>query len=459
MYQALPDIRGFIFRNGIGGRHVISKDEFQADKSIDVSALLGGEFEYGSYQLSARLISNGVGLLIVQVLGNLSALIDGLNSSTSYNRSLDFDTGLHTTRSILGNSTYASITYCSFPNQVCVYNLSSSDGLPEVSFKLDNEVVDAAAKATSRGEGFVRLSGVTQVGPPEGMRYDSIARLLSSSSNSTCNNATGYLLVPASSVANTVTIVIGAGTNYDQTQGTPASNSSFKGEDPASYVESVTSAASKETETVIHTAHVADYSSLATLFNLSIPDTTNSAGTKTATLLTNYNQNGNSSPYLEATLFDYGRHLFISSSRENSLPPYLQGNWATDLSNAWNGDYHANINLQMNYWGVPETGSAPLQSPLWNYMHDTWVLRGQETAQLLYGTNASSPAWVLHDGINIFGHTAMKEDASWANCPASGAWMMQHVFDEWDYNRNTTWLASQGYPLLRGAGNGRPYTQ
>lgn len=49
-------------------------------------------------------------------------------------------------------------------------------------------------------------------------------------------------------------------------------------------------------------------------------------------------------------MFDYGRHLLISSARSNSLPANLQGKWATALENAWGADYHANINLQMNYW-------------------------------------------------------------------------------------------------------------
>lgn len=33
--------------------------------------------------------------------------------------------------------------------------------------------------------------------------------------------------------------------------------------------------------------------------------------------------------------------------------------------------------------------------------------------------------------------------------PASAAWMMLHVFDHYDYNRNITWLTESGYPLLK----------
>jgi alpha-L-fucosidase 2 len=34
-------------------------------------------------------------------------------------------------------------------------------------------------------------------------------------------------------------------------------------------------------------------------------------------------------------------------------------------------------------------------------MQNTWILRGTETAKLLYGAPAG---WVTHDEMNIFGH-------------------------------------------------------
>lgn len=177
-----------------------------------------------------------------------------------------------------------------------------------------------------------------------------------------------------------------------------------------------------------------------------MPDLTNSAGIETSILIDSYIANGTGDPYLESTLFAYGRHLFISSSRDNSLPPNLQGRWSYGLEAAWSGDYHANINLQMNHWGVDETGLGSLQVALWNYMQNTWVPRGSQTAQLLYG----APGWVTHDEMNIFGHTGMKSAAQWADYPASAAWMMQHVWDHYEYSQNVTWLQEQGYPLIKG---------
>lgn len=72
--------------------------------------------------------------------------------------------------------------------------------------------------------------------------------------------------------------------------------------------------------------------------------------------------------------------------------------------------------------------------------------RGQGTAKLLY----DAPGWVVHNEMNIFGHTGMKSGESWANYPAAAAWMMQHIFDHWDYSQDEEWLQTQGYPMLKG---------
>ena len=117
------------------------------------------------------------------------------------------------------------------------------------------------------------------------------------------------------------------------------------------------------------------------------------------------------------------------------------------MTAAWSADYHLDVNLQMNHWGVDETGLGALQVSLWNFIENTWIPRGTETAQLLY----DAPGWVTHDSINIFGATGMKaNDPTWADYPASSAWVMQHVWDHYDYSQNVTWFQEQGYPLIKG---------
>jgi alpha-L-fucosidase 2 len=111
-----------------------------------------------------------------------------------------------------------------------------------------------------------------------------------------------------------------------------------------------------------------DYQSLTNAFSLELPDPAGSAGLETSFIISRYNYRGAGDPYLESLLFAYARHLFISSSRGNFLPPNLQGRWTSELGVAWSADYHADINFQMNLWGIDQTGLGGLQVSAWNYM-------------------------------------------------------------------------------------------
>ncbi|KAE8150230.1 Six-hairpin glycosidase-like protein [Aspergillus avenaceus] len=391
----------------------------------------------------SRLHGDTTGYGSFHSLANLTISIAGVEKVDNYNRSLDLSTGIHTTSYLTSRGTYTTATYCSYPAQVCVYELTSTAALSNVTVSLDQLVEQSSLYNTTCESDYVRLQGITQTGPPQGMLYDTIAR---SSIHGTCDRSTGSLTIDARN-SSSLTIVIGAGTNFDRTKGTAETDYTFKGENPAQYVETITSNAALQSEPDLRTAHVADYSSLMGAFTLDLPDTQSSAGTDLSALITNYNaDHTEGDPLLEKLLFDYGRHLFISSSRENSLPPNLQGVWSPNKNAAWGGDYHANINLQMNMWGAEATGLGNQTVSVFNYMEQNWMPRGAETAKLLYG----GKGWVTHNEMNVFGHTGMKDWQTSSDYPVAPAWMMQHVWDHYDYTRNKTWFAEQGWPLLKG---------
>ncbi|OBT77210.1 hypothetical protein VF21_04030 [Pseudogymnoascus sp. 05NY08] len=433
LYEYLPGIRDSIFQKGTG----------------NVDQLLGNGDNYGSYQ----------------VFANLSVVINGVSSATSYNRSLDFNTGIHTTAYTAGNGNdYTSTVYCSYPDQICVYSLSSNAALPNITISLENQLTSALYTASCEpNDPSVILSGVTQAGPPQGMHYEGKVQLITGTKNSVLHRGAhtrplcsdSSLVIPSDSKTRTFSLVIGAATNYDQLAGNAESNFSFAipGSDTADthsllgpIISAVTSPAASKAESTLRRSHIADYHDLTGQFTLELPDSAGSSGLETSVLISQYNSSGLGDPYLESTIFALGRHLFISSSRDNSLPTNLAGRWSETIGAAWSADYHSNINFQMNHWGTDQTGLGRLQASTWNYIQNTWVPRGTETAQLLYG----APGWVTHDEMNIFGHTGMKEDAQWANYPVAAAWMMQHVSDHFSYSQNVTWYRHQGYPLLKG---------
>ncbi|TGJ76148.1 hypothetical protein E0Z10_g10919 [Xylaria hypoxylon] len=412
-YSALPEIRAAIFQNGTGG----------------LSPLLGSGENYGTNR----------------VLGNVTITIAGLESSSDYKRSLDLKTGVHATQFTSSKAKFSTSLFCSYPDQVCIYHVESTNTLPTITVGFENLLTSQDLVTTTCRGTSVQFTGYTQAGPPQGMKYSAIAKTLGDSAVTSCSDA-GRLVIQSSKAQKSQTIVIAANTDYDQKKGNKEAGYSFRGQDPVPAVSKIVSqAVSKGYETLL-ARHLKDYQALERAFSLELPDPKKSSEVETAVLFSNYDWTSSGDPFLESLLFDYSRHLLISSSRDNSLPANLQGRWTERMESAWGADYHANINIQMNYWGAEQTGLGATEDALWNYMQDTWVPRGTETARLLYGT----AGWVVHNEMNIFGHTAMKEDALWANYPAAAAWMMQHVWDRFDYAQDIDWLRKQGYPLLKG---------
>ncbi|KAJ5939628.1 glycoside hydrolase family 95 protein-like protein [Penicillium verhagenii] len=405
----LPAIREEIFRNGTG----------------NVDQLLGEIYSYGSYT----------------PLANFTVEIDGLESYSSYFRGLDLQTGVHSVRFSNSAQRFNTSIFCSQPDDVCVYHIASESPLPAIKFGLRNNYLNSTLIDTTCIGDQLQLTG--HLAQP-GMQFIGISQALQSTTVK-CNN--GSLILPEGSGSTEVTIVFGAGSNYDQTHGNKASGFSFQGVDPTSTVQKTVSTAASISFEDILARHVQDHQNLFSSFYLDLPDTSNSSEIETAQVIARYNLT-TGDPWLESLLVDYGRYMLIASSRENSLPANLQGRWAADQDPAWSADYHADINIQMNYWAAPQVGLGSLQQCLWDFIEQTWVPYGEETANLLYG--APDGSWVIHDEINTFGYTAMKNEAVWADFPLAATWMALHIPNWLDYSNDATWYRTQGYPLLKG---------
>lgn len=146
---------------------------------------------------------------------------------------------------------------------------------------------------------------------------------------------------------------------------------------------------------------------------------------------------------LVALYFHYGRYLLIASSRPGELPANLQGIWADGIQTPWNGDYHTNINVQMNYW-LAETGNlAECAEPLVTLI-DRMREPGRVTAAVHYGARG----WVVHTVHNVWGYTSPGEDPSWGLSPLAGAWLCQHLWERYAFGRDKEALR-RVFPILR----------
>lgn len=148
-------------------------------------------------------------------------------------------------------------------------------------------------------------------------------------------------------------------------------------------------------------------------------------------------------PRLVEMLFQYGRYLLVSSSRSGSLPANLQGIWANKIQTPWNGDYHTNINLQMNYWPVEVANLSECQEPLTRLV-ESLVEPGRKTAEVHYRASG----WCMHPITNVFGYTAPGESPSWGLHLGAGAWMVQHLWEHYAFTGDREYL-QQVYPVMQ----------
>ena len=183
-----------------------------------------------------------------------------------------------------------------------------------------------------------------------------------------------------------------------------------------------------ETYKFLKNRHVADYKALFERVSLDLGINESDLSITTDKLLENY-KNGKKSAYLETLLFQYGRYLLISSSREGTLPANLQGVWNTYNVPPWACDYTHNINVEMNYWPAFSTNLAETFRAYVSY-NDAYTEQAKLYADELikkynpmsYGKDGGN-GWVLGDHTTPYRYSSHKS--------AGNIGFMTQVFWEW----------------------------
>ena len=147
--------------------------------------------------------------------------------------------------------------------------------------------------------------------------------------------------------------------------------------------------------------------------------------------------------HLNELIFQYGRYLLISSSRPGTLPANLQGIWANKIQTPWNGDYHTDVNIEMNYWAAEVTNLSEMHLPLFDLIENL-VEPGEKTAKIQYNLNG----WVVHPITNVWGYTSPGESASWGMHTGAGAWICSHIAEHYAFTGDKEFL-SRMFPVLK----------
>jgi alpha-L-fucosidase 2 len=151
-------------------------------------------------------------------------------------------------------------------------------------------------------------------------------------------------------------------------------------------------------------------------------------------------------PGLIELLFQYGRYLMISSSRQGSQPANLQGVWNESPEPPWDSKWTVNINTEMNYWPVESTALPECSVPLFDMLRDLSVT-GAEVSRIHY----ASKGWVVHHNTDLWRGAAPINASNHGIWPTGGAWLTQQLWWRYEYSQDKKFLSQTAYPIMKGA--------
>lgn len=350
---------------------------------------------------------------------------------SAYRRTLDLSTAATRTTWQRNGITYTQEAWISAPANVLAVRITSSRK-GAVSFTAS---LSRREKAATRSEnGFLIMEGQLNNEKEPGMRFAGALSAQLTGGRSAAS-ADGLTIENADAV----TLYFSAATDYN--------NTDFRQRGPAplpvvlTRLNGVKGKSYDALRKAQQQAHQAYYN--RSTFTLAA----NAAGANALTTPERLRRyfDGTPDPQLPVLYYNYGRYLLIGSSRPGFLPANLQGLWAPEYQTPWNGDYHIDINLQMNYWLAPITGLDELSEPLHRYIR-LLSNEGTRTAKAYY----NAPGWVAHVIANPWGFTSPGEGADWGSTLTGGAWLCEHIWEHFRFTRDTAFLREY-YPVLKGS--------
>jgi alpha-L-fucosidase 2 len=370
-----------------------------------------------------------------QVLGNLHLSFSSDNSQapvTNYRRELDLDDAVTRLEFSRGKVRFQREMFVSKPAEVMMLRLTADEpGQISFSVKLDRP---ERFETSSDGEHGLLMTGQLDNGVDgRGMRYAARIRVVNTGGGVAVR---GNVLTV--SKADEVVLFVAAATDYHGFAGRQL-------DDPvAGALHDLDKVAGKSYKS-LRQAHIADYQQYFRRVSLQIgPYDMVAASSPTPQRIKAFKDGANDLA-LPVLYFNFGRYLLISSSRPGGLPPNLQGIWGDEIQTPWTGDWHLDVNVEMNYWPAEVCNLSDLTQPLFALIASLQE-PGAKTAKAYYNARG----WVAHVITNPWGFTSPGESASWGATTGGSAWLCQHLWDHYLFTHDRKFL-EWAYPIMKGS--------
>ncbi|MGF7149334.1 alpha-L-fucosidase 2 [Sphingomonas zeicaulis] len=365
-----------------------------------------------------------------QPIGDLMMLFQGIENSQSYERALDLDGAIATTRFKVRTVTHLREVIASPVDQVIAVRLSTDARAGNVNVTLSLTTPQDGEIAVDGDDTLVmRGIGPAQHGIPGGIRFETRVKVRRTGGRQTVGR--GAIRIED---ADEVVLLVATATSYRRFD-------DIAGDPNAITTRQIEAAAGKSWGTLL-SAHQAEHRRLFRRLSVEL------ACTPAASLPTDERiaRSGElDDPGLAALYLQYGRYLLISSSRPGTQPANLQGIWNERTAPPWESKWTLNINAEMNYWPADPANLGELVEPLLRLTRDLSIT-GQRTAKNDWGARG----WVAYHNTDGFRQATVNSQALYGMWPMGGAWLLNTLWDHWDYSRDRAFL-DELYPLMVGS--------
>ena len=391
-----------------------------------------------------KLSSRPMSVQYYQPMGRLNVQFPGHNwkNVKKYIRKLSMDSALVTISYQLGGVDYKREVFASYPDQVIVMRLTASKkGSINIIAWLSSLQPSAAAHLE---KDIIVMEGTTienTTNPynlrilPAQMRWQSRLKIIREGGSLTKVPGNGINKIMVKN-ADAVTFILAGATNWKSWDDIS--------EDEKEKCNAYISKASQFTFARLKERHIKDYFPLFHSCKIDLGKNENSKLSTTERM--DKLREGENDPLYISQYFQYGRYLLLAGARENTLAFNNHNIWLDDMEGRWRGRWTLNINLEECYWPVECTNLPNVNESLLLFVENL-AKAGARTAKELYGCRG----WVAHHGTDIWFNTAPTDgNPQYATWPMGGAWLMQQLFDHYNYTCDTSYL-KRIYPLLKGS--------
>lgn len=394
-------------------------------------AVVDGDIAKADQLVDNHFKGDYTGFGAFSTVGSLFFSFDNHDSEVSdYTRELDVASSLAKVSYRTKGVNYKREYFCSYPNRMLVFRFES-DTPGQLGFTMRHKLMQDIGTINIQGDEMLidgKINGNNQ-------KYSVKIKVLNDGGIIESDNETMKI-----SNANSVTVLYTVATEYQPVR--PL----FNGADADGICRNLIDDASQKSYSELKKIHISDYQNLYNRVQLSMVGDSEMEKLPTNERWEMLKQGTTDDAGLKVLLFNLGRYLLISASRETTLPSNLQGVWNTFKSAPWGGNFQSNINTQEMYWTA-----GPLNLPECQEAYINWIENlvepGRKAAQEYYGTTG----WVSHTTGNIWTFVAPGSDMLWGMYSVGSAWHCQHLWSQYEFTMDKKYLKEKAYPIMKEA--------